>query len=232
MPQPRAPLCCKQGLLAVSLCIAVAISSLSASDGPCASQHGFSVPLCEDAAHLNRLQYHYTPGNRVWHDAGRQEPTLALDVQLVDQVPDFSFVVSVHNHEAVVAHNVGRIIDNAAGIWELVVVFDGCSDGSVAAVVDLLRARTSTLLEGNCKSTNGSLQRVATRMRLVDQPTPVWETSSDNIGVRQRRRTAVVLAHVFLLPRPGRPECGSPQECGQRRSAELPASQVLRADPS
>ena len=185
LAQPRTLFCCKRALWAVCVCVAVAIPSLSASGRPCASQHGYSVPLCQDAAHLHKLRYHFTPGYRPWRDSRRRDPVVALDVQLVEQVPDFTFVVSVHNHEAVIAHNLGSILDNAAGIWELVVVFDGCSDGSLAVVLDLLRIRTPTLLEGNCKGTNGSVPQVATRVRLVDQPTSVWETSSDNIGVQR-----------------------------------------------
>ena len=137
----------------------------------------------------------------MWSDPRRQPPVVALDVQLANQVPDFALVVSVHDHEAVIARNLGSVLDNAAGIWELVVVFDGCSDGSLPAVLDLLRARTPTLLRDSCVGANGSLPQVATRIRLVDQPTSVWETSSDNIGAPLGPRTLAALA---LPPTHGR----------------------------
>lgn len=66
------------------------------------------------------------------------------------------------------------------GLWEIVLIFDDCQDASLTVVRNAVKQWTESKHFRDTQCSTGLL----TRVRLVVQPTSVWETSSDNIGLR------------------------------------------------
>ena len=103
--------------------------------------------------------------------------------------PRHTVVVSAHNAARSLAVCVSSLLSKTAGLWELLVVLDGCSDASFDAVRVALTAALSS------NSTRGLV-----RARVIVQPSPVWEASSDNIGMRlaHPNATAIILVQADM----------------------------------
>jgi hypothetical protein len=82
----------------------------------------------------------------------------------------FSVVLSVWEQEAIIARHVQALLNTTTELWELIVVFDGCTDDSIGSV--RLAIDTATL-PGNL-----------VHYLFINQPTSVYETSSNNLGMR------------------------------------------------
>jgi len=107
---------------------------------------------------------------------GRQPPTVVLDFQRNQPwetpiQPEITITMPIYNAGFVLPHSFPSLIKSTNGTWELILVLDGCSDDSLAVVQKYLNR---SLFEKN------TLQRII----VVEQPTPVWETSSNNLGMR------------------------------------------------
>ena len=101
---------------------------------------------------------------------GRMEPLLALDFRKSEVVPDVTVVMSVYNAAPALRRSLPSLFETTAGSWELVIILDACYDSSYNTAVEIIRElfRRSS----------------SERVRIVVQPTAVWEVSSDNIGMQ------------------------------------------------
>jgi len=149
---------------------------------PCSSRIGFGLPICRHLRpEINFL--HDTVEHPDAKQGRRRDPWTDLDMMLVDYTPDFTVIVSLHNHASVSWETIGNLFNQTRGIWEAVLVFDDCQDGSLNVVHNLIKRwlRSDKFQSTQCHTA------VLTRVRCIVQPTAVWETASDNIGFRVAR---------------------------------------------
>ena len=99
--------------------------------------------------------------------------------------PRHSVIVSAHNAERSIGACVASLLNNTVGVWELLLVLDGCTD----ATFDVATATLRSAVQGG--ATGGLV-----RARVVVQGSPVWETSSDNLGLRLAHPNATALILV------------------------------------
>lgn len=104
---------------------------------------------------------------------GQAEPKCILHRSFMSVVPKFSIVIPVHNQENIIVRNLASIINNTAGTFEMIIIFDGCTDASVEQVRTFMEGIPSTLVKDD---------KLLTEITLIEQATPIFETSCDNIG--------------------------------------------------
>lgn len=80
---------------------------------------------------------------------------------------EYSIVTPVHNQAQVIERNMASVLANTAGVYEYVVVCDGCEDDSERRVVDLLKNAP-----GPHKAT------------VISTPASIFETAADNLGFK------------------------------------------------
>ncbi|MEW5319133.1 MAG: hypothetical protein WDW38_010303 [Sanguina aurantia] len=151
--------------------------------------------------------------------------------------PDFAVVISVHNHGHVIRRNLEALARLTRGIWQLVVVFDDCSDASLAEAnaavaahiaphaqlhaqvlaeppgadaeqrwdcqvrralhrgmdleAEALTAQATPTLNQTSSARSAPqggdaavrLHSLLTEVTFIVQPSSVWETTSDNLGL-------------------------------------------------
>jgi len=102
---------------------------------------------------------------------GRKAPFVRLDAQKHSNArPEMTMVMPVYNAATALRRSLPALFDTAVGSWELIVVLDACYDASY----DVVRV-----------AVNDAFKRSSyLRVRVVEQPTAIWETSSDNLGMR------------------------------------------------
>ncbi len=107
-------------------------------DFPCSSRIGFGLPICR---HLRSENFfvHDTVEDPDAKQGRRRDPWTDLDMMLVDYTPDFTVIVSLHNHAGVSWETIGNLFNQTRGIWEAVLVFDDCQDGSLHVVHNLIK---------------------------------------------------------------------------------------------
>ena len=154
---------------------------------PCSNQDGFGLAQGSFNSSLNLLYETY--GHPDLHRGGRQTPYLDLDIKLADYVAEYAVVVSLHNHAGIVTETIGSLLSKTWGSFEIVLVFDDCSDDSLSEVHQLIKTwlASSDFTDMQCKSS------ILTRIRCIVQPSSVWETSSDNLGMRVSQPTGYYL---------------------------------------
>jgi hypothetical protein len=132
------------------------------------------VALCNDARNVLNQKPPYLfnlVGSPDISGGGRKAPFVRLDAQKhSDTRPEISMVMPVYNAATALRRSLPALFDTAVGSWELIVVLDACHDASY----DVVRAVASDAFE----------RATCLRVRVVEQPTAVWETSSDNLGMR------------------------------------------------
>jgi glycosyltransferase involved in cell wall biosynthesis len=153
------------------------------------------LPLCAPAARAPALPPPGTPPLVHAPDVRtlRSPAVVVLDVRPCAAPPAHAVVVSVHNAAHVLRRNLLALFEHTTGAWELIIVVDACSDGSLEEARAALRDALSSGEGGNGTVI---LAGVLTRARLVVQPSGVWETSSDNLGLRLAHPAAGVLLLV------------------------------------
>ena len=102
---------------------------------------------------------------------GRARPVLALEIQRSSITPEYSIISPSHNVAPTFQDVIPLLCRLTRGAWEAIFILDGSMDNSL----HLLR---EVLLSKDCMGEASTLVRV----RVVIQPTGVFETSSDNIG--------------------------------------------------
>ncbi len=112
--------------------------------------------------------------------AGRQPPFVRLIAARGATAVEMTVVMPAYNAAAALEKSLPALLLTAAGLWDLVIVLDGCHDSSYDTVVSIIRRHFE----------KSSCQQVI----VIEQPTAVWETSSDNIGMRASFPT-----HAFIL---------------------------------
>ncbi len=86
--------------------------------------------------------------------------------------PQFSIVIPVHNQEKLIVHNLKSIIYNTSNLFEIIIIFDSCTDDSINQVKNYIQSL----------STN--IHTKLSQIILIEQTSPIFETSCDNIGFR------------------------------------------------
>lgn len=170
----------------------------------CASEEGYGLPLCKDALLSRDVSYFHGLVNGPYMQEYREDARMAVDIQVFNREPDFTIVMSIHNQADILQKNVMSVLASTIGIWEFILVFDDCNDGSLERVQGVLKTHLSSLFSMSQQDIDSEsaaiplyqdmfehmgaemsdVPSVLTRIRLIVQPTSVWETSSDNIGMR------------------------------------------------
>jgi hypothetical protein len=121
--------------------------------------------------------------------AGLQEPPCILNDTWIMPIrqPIFSVLLTVWNQEEGIAAALHGILNFTTEAYELIVVFDGCRDKSVEVA--------SALLDQSNLIVAGTLSNLV-HLLLIKQPTPVWETSANNIGMRAAAKSSQFLVLV------------------------------------
>ncbi|EKX34405.1 hypothetical protein GUITHDRAFT_119407 [Guillardia theta CCMP2712] len=107
-----------------------------------------------------------------------------IEFQLVtsEDDPDQSIVIAFHNAQSHVLETLPTVLNMSCGSTELLLVLDACTDS------------TQEMILGLINSSSFQETTIFTRVLLVVQPTPVWETSSENIGYRLSRATKAIIS--------------------------------------
>ena len=103
----------------------------------------------------------------------RSAPCLLMNKWITRTRPKFSIILTIHNQESVVGNTLKHIFELTTESFELVVVFDDCTDGSIRSITDSI--------SGNAAPNN------LNHVMLIRQDTPAFETTSNNIGMRASR---------------------------------------------
>lgn len=92
--------------------------------------------------------------------------------------PTFSIVMPVHNQEALLKRVLNSVVETTLGTYELIVILDGCTDGTVQQFEEWKTAlvRPKNLCHIEC----------------IVNPTGLFETSCDNQGFRISRGKYIV----------------------------------------
>jgi len=111
----------------------------------------------------------------------RKDPILAADFKKSTtwSKPDQTIVMSVYNSARSLQESIPVLFTHTTGFWELILVLDSCYDESYVLVVQM----TKTYFKLSS----------AVRVRIVIQPTAVWEVSSDNLGMRMSSPSKVYI---------------------------------------
>jgi glycosyltransferase involved in cell wall biosynthesis len=101
---------------------------------------------------------------------GQKEPSVSYFYD-TDEKVEYSVVIPVHNQEQIIVTNIQSIINNIVGNYEIILIFDNCSDDSEKNIIEYF---------SNFNFDGSGLKRVI----CINQPSPIFETSCDNIGFR------------------------------------------------
>lgn len=108
---------------------------------------------------------------------------VVLDVPISStRVPEYSVVISVHNGARYVAAHLEQLLRLTTSSWELIMVFDSCTDASLALALGTVADRLIP--------TAGSCVSDLTRVSFLESATPAFETSSDNAGMRHAHKSS------------------------------------------
>lgn len=221
---------------------------------PCCNRpHFFGLPQCSYSNMSSKLRKHHSRVRSPDDVTGQAHAMLSDHIQLLDYQSDFTVIISVHDHGQVIGRNIAAILDVTHGIWQLVIVFDGCEDNSIdesRAVVQAHVRRYVELFNASLRdngpdkhaetwecvlrqavgrgldrhahylsmnmssvSTNHNfknashicLNSLLTEVSFIEQPSSVWETSSDNIGMAYSSPSKyfVLVQADMLISEPG-----------------------------
>ncbi len=117
--------------------------------------------------------------------------------------PEYSIVMPIHNQEGIVVTNLEALVMNTVGRYEIILIFDGCSDLTEVHALKWLRQ-----IAGNREQLNIS------RVLCFRSQTSLFETSADNLGFRNSQGRYIVeiqadqkmmtFGYNWLLSRPCR----------------------------
>jgi len=116
---------------------------------------------------------------------GRKHPIILLDAQVVPLPPVvLSVIYASYNSGDKLRKTLPYLFANTMGSWELIIVLDGASH-------DRSFTMTRKVIEDHWSNST------CLRARVVKQPTAVWETSANNIGMRM---SSPQKAYALLQP--------------------------------
>lgn len=115
---------------------------------------------------------YYEPGGVLVNDPkpmpGQKEPRCLYLFD--DGIPvEYSVVMPVHDQEDIIVDNLLSVLLMTTGAFELIVICDGCTDGTTPRVMRFLENNRAAGLH---------------KVILISQPSSIFETSSDNMGFR------------------------------------------------
>lgn len=130
---------------------------------------------------VNRMASYDSYRHRLVHQPPRQwsqDPTEVLLRDYSPQTPTFSVVVPIHNQAQILSRVLTSITEMTLGTYELILILDGCTDGSRDCVLawESTVSRPSTLV----------------RLHVLENPRGIFETSCDNQGCTLARGTYIV----------------------------------------
>ena len=127
------------------------------------------------------LFYYNTTNSPNLTAMGRKSPILLLDYKK-HFTTDLSIVISSYNSALALRKALGMLLDNSQSNYEIIIILEGAIYESYEYIVKML-----TYVNGSsCK-----------RLRVVNQPSPVFETSSNNIGMMM---SSPNVAYVLMQP--------------------------------
>jgi len=99
---------------------------------------------------------------------GQSEPVVTYARRYKSSRFELSIVIPVYNQDAIIARTLKSVIANTSGLYELILVIDGCTDRSSEICVEVLNA--IPMDSGLCQAV------------VITQSSPVFEAACDNIG--------------------------------------------------
>ena len=126
-------------------------------------------------------QNYYRPGRLAGDPSpypGQAEPRVTHAKQYRQSTFELSIVIPVHNQEDIIARTLGSVARNVSCLHEIIIIIDGCTDRSHDVCIEALEAISAR--PGLCQSI------------VISQPTPVFETTSDNIGFSVSRGEFII----------------------------------------
>ena len=111
--------------------------------------------------------------------------------------PIFSIIFTVNIQDEIIRENVRKIVEFTQEPWEFIIVFDDTRDNSIHEVlaaldemgcIDPQNERIDYHYNSTTSSTHGingtSCNKDLVRLLIINQQTPVFETTANNIGMR------------------------------------------------
>lgn len=109
--------------------------------------------------------------HRLVHKPARQwqqDPVDVLQRDYSDQTPTFSIVMPIHNQERIIQRVLSSIADMTLGFYEMILIVDGCTDSTLVRVIEWVEAV--------------NVPKYLVRIRILENPQGIFETSCDNQG--------------------------------------------------
>lgn len=112
------------------------------------------------------------------------EPLLVYDKWIQSRRPTFSVIVDVYNAQDVIVAHLQQLLLLTREAFELIVIFDYCGDQSKHLALPLLEQ-----WHANCTLAQGALclNRDLVHLVVIETQSPMYETSTNNIGMRAAR---------------------------------------------
>lgn len=126
--------------------------------------------------------------HRLVHQPPRQWDQDPIDILIRDyckQTPTFSVVMPIHNQEKIIQRVLSSVADMTLGYYELILILDGCTDGTLDRVVEWVE-----LLK---------IPNYLVRIHILENPTGIFETSCDNQGFVLSRGDYIVEVQADMV---------------------------------
>ena len=98
-----------------------------------------------------------------------------------EAVPEYSIVMPVHNQESILSNILRNIRIHTQGLYELILIFDGCTDNSRDAISGI------------------TIPSNMTRLVVITNSSGLFETSSDNQGFMLSRAEYIIEIQADML---------------------------------
>lgn len=106
------------------------------------------------------------------------ETNIVFEKTLVDSIPTFSIVMPIHNQNDIIQTVLSSVVANTVGTYEMILILDGCTDGSKDRVLEWLN--------------DVKLPQTCTYIVVLENPFGIFETSCDNMGFVNSRGKYIV----------------------------------------
>lgn len=127
---------------------------------------------------------------------------ISMVEDLLSKKIEYSVVLIVFNQEQLVPEVVSALLENTKDSWELIVIFDYCTDNSIASVEE-------ALLNFGCMISDPSgifgpqTSTTVHQVTLVEQRTPIFETVATNLGLLLSRGEFAILVQDDMVVKEG-----------------------------
>jgi GT2 family glycosyltransferase len=129
-------------------------------------------PACDKVLSKEPVYMHDVLRNPDMNLGERASPRIDLYAakKILPDAISMTIVMPVYNAQDAVLKSMPQLFTTTMGDWELVIVLDACYDHSFDVVQTVIQ---EYFAKSSC-----------CRVRVLIQPTAIWETSSDNLGMR------------------------------------------------